>query len=293
MAFPPRFNLTVDLYAKDGFIGRRCPAPECGLFFKVATISLAQAVFCPYCGGQFTKEQLLTLDQKEQIQAVISREVLPEFRKELRDILKKTFSGSGWKYTEGTDPEPAPAPVQPPERDQDTVLSCPECSCQFHVDGIFGYCPGCRAENLKLYDANWHLLKHELQRSSDPSRGLRLAYSDAVSTFEVFCRKEAQARGSTARKFQSLPAVERAFSDVFPAGILAGLTSEENLAVRRVVQKRHLFVHSEGVIDEDYLKVVPEDRVLLGTQAVGSIEELDVGLTGLRRILLSLVQART
>lgn len=293
MAFPPRFNLTVDLYAKDGFIGRKCPDAVCSLFFKVETSSLNQAVFCPYCGGQFTKEQLHTPDQSEQIQAVLKRDVTAAYRSELREGVKKSFSGTGWKFTQGDDPPPPPMPVQPPERDPDTVLSCPECACRFHVDGIFGYCPGCRAENLKLYDANWHLLKHELQRSGDPARGLRLAYSDAVSTFEVFCRKEAQARGSAARKFQSLRAVEREFADAFPSGILAGLTTDESLCVRRVVQKRHVFVHGEGVIDDDYVKVVPEDRSLLGKRASGSVEELDVGLTGLRKILLSLVQSRT
>ena len=63
------------------------------------------------------------------------------------------------------------------------------------------------------------------------------------------------------------------------------------LAIRRVFHKRHVCQHAGGVITEKYIRKVPEDVRLLGTEAKLSLEEFDLAAQSLRVILDNLVSA--
>jgi hypothetical protein len=73
--------------------------------------------------------------------------------------------------------------------------------------------------------------------------------------------------------------------------ILAFLESVELLALRRVFQKRHAYIHAAGIIDQRYIEMIPEDSHLLNTKAELTQEELETGAIGMRKALASLVKA--
>jgi len=41
----------------------------------------------------------------------------------------------------------------------DSELKCPACGFLFQLYGVFGFCPGCNAENMLIYDANISIIR--------------------------------------------------------------------------------------------------------------------------------------
>ena len=185
----------------------------------------------------------------------------------------------------------APSRSELPEREVDTELTCAECNTRFQVYGIFGYCPGCNCENLQLYDANWAIIKRGLAHATDQNRQLRLAYSDLVSTFEIFCSRKAKQLTSEPGRFQVLFDARQFFKQHAKVDILANLSNSELLSLRRVFQKRHACAHSSGEITERYVKMIPEDSKLLGQQVSLCVEELEEAAKALRHALGDLAKS--
>lgn len=293
MALPSEFHLTVAFPAAGGFLGRQCDGPACGRYFKVHTDCLAAAMHCPYCGESFPNDKLWTNDQVDLIRETVAHEITPQVVDHIRDTFRQAFSGkSGWTFKPGGPTPRPPAPRPHPDKSVDSELKCSGCGVRFQVDGIFGYCPGCRSENLRLYDANLEIIRREIAQSSNPKRYLRHAYADLVSTFEIFCRKEALTRGVASGRFQNLRASRELFLATLHVDILADIPTEQELSLRRVFQKRHITEHAGGTIDARYVGEVPEDAALLGQKAVLSLGELELAGKGIRHALDVLVRSR-
>jgi hypothetical protein len=177
------------------------------------------------------------------------------------------------------------------EHQVDSELICPSCNFRFQIYGIFGYCPGCRNENLLIYDANLEIIKQEVSVGQDPQRALRHAYADLVSTFEAFCKKKAQLIATETAHFQTLFEARRFFKDHLGTDILDGLNTDDLLALRRVFQKRHAYEHYQGTIEERYVRMIPEDSQLLNQKAGLSLEEFVVASQALHHVLDRLIQA--
>jgi hypothetical protein len=146
-------------------------------------------------------------------------------------------------------------------------LICPECKFRFQVNGIFGFCPGCRNENLIIYDANLEIIKQEVASNKDPQRALRHAYIDLVATFEVLSKKKASLFTDENVRFQMLFDVRKLFKKHLAVDIMSGINNDDLLSLRRVFQKRHACEHYQGVIEEKYIRAIPEDAHLLNQKA--------------------------
>jgi hypothetical protein len=289
-----RFHVSVP--SDEGFIGRSCKAPDCGRYFKVRIVSLKEEMFCPYCGTRFSKEELITEEQREYFKEAAAEEA----RKYMHDELDKRFGrlarrfrGNKYVKFEHKPTRYKKKPVRPryKELQVDSELTCSECGFEFQVFGIFGYCPGCRSENLWIYDANFAIIEQEISSSSDPQRALRHAYSDLVSTFEIFCQSKARSITAEKARFQVLADARKFFKKHLGIDIFDGLSSDDMLTLRRVFQKRHLYEHDRGTINEKYTRMIPEDAKLMGKQAELSLDELERGTEALRRALDSLSRA--
>jgi len=292
VAPPDRLEFKIDLPADSGFLGRECNDPECRRCFKVHMADIKDQMHCPYCGMEFPNDELWTQDQLGYIKGVAAHEVLPIIQKELADAFESALRGSKYIRFERGTPSTPPRPTPLKERRVDSELSCPSCGTRFQVDGIFGYCPGCRAENLLLYDANLAIIRREVTSGRNPARALRHAYGDLVSTFEIFCRKEARRWSIEHGRFQNLAHTRRLFLDATGVDIMKALTNEQKQLLRRVFQKRHLYEHNEGVVNEKYVKAIPEDAPLLGRKAPLSLDELEQAASALRLVVATLVDAR-
>jgi DNA-directed RNA polymerase subunit RPC12/RpoP len=284
---------TISVPTDGGFLGRECNASACGRYFRVHAESIKPSMHCPYCGAFFPNDQMHTQSQVHYLQEA-GMEKAREYAYGELDKMFSELSGSfrgnsSFTFRHNAINYRAKA-VLPRYREQkvDTELHCPDCGFLFQVYGIFGYCPGCRTENMMIYDANLAIIEREIAGSADATRSLRHAYDDLVSTFEQYCQKKAPEADDRPRSFQDIFAVRHFFKKHKSADILELLTEEQLMCIRRVFQKRHAYQHSEGRITDQYIKKMPEDASLLGTQALLSIEEFRQAALILKDVLMRL-----
>lgn len=275
----------------DGFVGRACNAPGCQQYFKIRVPDHGDSLYCPYCGSRFSRDSLATSDQVGYALDVVKEEARIYVMQELQKTLKAALRGSkNITYKPGRIPPKRPIAPTYTERQVDTEFECSQCSARFQVYGILGYCPGCRYENLRIYDANWDKIKNELAASSDSKRQLRHAYSDLVSTFETFCARKAERITGQKGSFQVLFEARKFFKEHAGVDILDGIDEQTLLALRRVFQKRHACIHAGGKITERYVRMIPEDASQLGQDAQLSLEELEIAASAMRTALGALVK---
>ena len=210
---------------------------------------------------------------------------------EAQKAFKDAFKGSkSITYKPGRKPIKSLVTPNYEERKVDTEISCSECDTQFQVFGIFGFCPGCKCENLMIYDANLAIIKRDIDCSIDKSRQLRHAYGDLVSTFETFCLRKAKAIASEKVNFQDLFDARKFFKKHANIDILSTLSVPSLLSLRRLFQKRHVCIHAGGQITKRYTKKIPEDSALLGTKVVLTEIELEEAAIAMRNALGQLVR---
>jgi len=287
----------ISIPTQDGFFGRECNNPDCKRYFKIHQNSLKNEMYCPYCGLLFNKNELWTQDQLKYAQENAKEEAMSYGSNEFSKMLSKTFgkqSGSSknsflnisFSYKPGS-PYKKKYISPPTEKEVDSEIECSECKAKFQVYGIFGYCPLCKCDNIMIYDTNISIILTEIENASDKNRALRYAYNDLVSTFEDFCKK----RNKTQIKynFQNLDNAEKFFKDAYRINLFDGLEKDEVLTINRLFQKRHVYQHNKGVIDQRYINVIPKDVSLLGQVASLDLEEFRDATTVMRKILLKII----
>lgn len=288
-------TISVKIPSEEGFVGRACNNPTCEQYFKVSEESYKEAMYCPYCGDSFDSKELLTTEQTDHVMEVARQEALEHVQKQFQDMLKKTFGSSssrrsGITYKPGRSQRKTISPSYE-EREVDSEIKCPECSTEFQVYGVFGFCPGCREENLIIYDANIKIITTEIASSANPERQLRHAYNDLVSTFEKLCVRKSSSITDEKGHFQVLFEARKHFKKHAAIDILANVEPDQLLALRRLFQKRHLYVHSDGFINEQYIKKIPEDNALLGQKALLSATEFEIAASAIRVAIGDLVKS--
>jgi hypothetical protein len=290
------FSLTIP--TDNGFIGRSCGNPNCGKYFKIKADTSQERMFCPYCGLQFSKDELITRAQEAHFRAAAEEQVkevyLGEIDKMFADLARKTRGNKAFQVKHRPQRYKA-KPIYPhyQEHPVDSELSCGHCQTSFQVFGIFGYCPGCRSENLRIYDANFEIIKREIESSTNKQRALRHAYSDLVSTFEQVTAARAKAITQEQTNFQDLYETRKFFKKQTNKDIFARIKEAKIRQLQRVFLKRHVYEHNNGIISDRFVQKMPEDKQLLGQKAGLSLEELEAAAVTLKQVLDNVVSATT
>ncbi|OGY24373.1 MAG: hypothetical protein A2Y57_03420 [Candidatus Woykebacteria bacterium RBG_13_40_7b] len=282
----------ISIPTDNGFFGRQCNNPSCKRYFKVHQDSLKEKAYCPYCGQLFNKDELWTLEQlnfaTEKVKEESLKHILDEFDKIGQSFNRGNIAGgkSPLKVSVSYKSNPYVKKYIPPpsEKNVDTEIVCSSCKAKFQVYGIFGYCPVCKCENILIYDTNIKIILKGIAHSDDKNRQLRHTYNDLVSTFEDFCKRKNKSKKKY--NFQNLQSIRLFFNNRYGENFLESLSKEEDLCLRRIFQKRHLYQHNKGIVDQEYLRVVPEDVSMLTKLAPLSVEEFKLGADVIRKILL-------
>lgn len=273
----------------EGYLGNECSNELCKKYFKVDARNIKDKMHCPYCGEIAPKMELRTKDQEQYIHEA----ALEIARKVAFDTIDEVF-GKSPRIKRGSGVTIKNYPIKYKEKkitpsysesSVDTQLTCPTCKTNFQVYGIFGYCPSCRSENIIIYDTNIEIIKREFNASENKERALRHIYSDLVIAFETFCSKKYSSELNNKPNFQDLFEARKYFQKYLSIEIFHNLTDKELLNLRRVFQKRHLYIHSDGIINEKYIKKIPEDKNKLGVKAKLNYEEFNQAVNSLRKII--------
>ncbi len=287
-----QLTFRISVPTQDSFLGRECNNPECKRYFKIHIDHFKDEMFCPYCGVLFDKEQLWTQEQLDYAKKHVIEEgtayVVNELDKIFKHAFKKNSSNrSGFSVTyKSNGPYKKKHISSPSERDTDTELECVTCHSKFQIIGLFGYCPCCHEDNIIVYDTNIKILLDEIKSSSNQEKSLRHAYNDLVSTFENYCKN----KNTTGKRhnFQNLDIAKNFFMNNYRKELFNGITPGELETIKRFFQKRHVYQHNKGYIDQKYIEIIPSDSPLLGSKAVLTLEEFNKSTALIRKILLNL-----
>ncbi|MFZ1321134.1 MAG: hypothetical protein WAT71_06215 [Ignavibacteria bacterium] len=262
------YNLSIP--TDKGFWGRECEI--CNKYFKIDSNKIKSDLYCPYCGEHQQNDNLWTTEQRK----VVNKTAHQIGKRIIEDEIEKMFknvsrSNKNITYKPGTRTQIS-KPITHLEKEVDTEIECSSCKMVFQVFGIFGFCPGCREDNLLIYEANLNLLLQEIDNSTDSNRALRHAYNDLVSTFESYCKRVSEKNNLDFVNFQNLKDTKKFFKKN-GFDIYSGISEKEKIIIKRVFEKRHTFQHSKGKITQKYIKNIPEDYKLIDTIAILSKQE--------------------
>lgn len=283
------FNISIP--TDHGYFGQICPSEKCGKYFKIDANLVNKVVYCPYCGVEVHDADLKTPEQERYINDEAKRVITDYALDEIDKMFANAFRGNqSIKYTSSRKNIRLKRSKSLIEKKVDSEITCPDCSSSFQVYGIFGYCPICRSESLMIYDANISIIRNEIAEAKDQNRALRRAYYDLVSTFEDICKKISNRHGLSNTNFQNISDTRQHFlKSPLKIDITAGLNDKERLTLRRVFQKRHVYDHNHGVINEKYIKLIPEDQKLIGEKAPLSLQEFEEAVQVQKKIIDTLI----
>jgi hypothetical protein len=301
---------------EDGWFGRKCP--ECELLFKMNVGSYPStpegeevALTCPYCGHHGGQSHFLTPDQVNRSRAALVRTT--------QEWMRKQF-GRGGRYSRQLPMKITfkPSSLQAlPDYVEDAVrrtLECEKCGTAFAVYGSAPFCPNCGERpllttTLESVAALRQLLSIEdslegAVRDSARDHGVfdqaaRDVIKQIVTLCEVFMRgqfaerapdHESIVRTAGRGVFQRLDDT----NDLFAAHAgfaLSSLVSDADwIALGAVFQQRHVLVHRNGTIDQQFVDRVPNttqrvgQRLIVGRQdaehALDTLEELVTNVAG-------------
>lgn len=170
------------------------------------------------------------------------------------------------------------------ERELETEVVCDKCTLRFAIYGVFGWCPDCGAHNsTQILSKNLELAREELALASSVDKDLSEhligdALENVVSAFDGFGREVCKRKGAEIR-FQSLTGARKRVQEAFGFDFAAGLPAAEWETACRVFQKRHLFAHKMGVIDEDYIQKANDPAAILGRKVRVTADEVSAAIT--------------
>lgn len=287
-------DFAVELPADEtGHVGRQCPNPPCGKYFKVESTARFDAnthCLCPYCGHRDEHEEFHTPEQIAYAKSLLTQEVEEAAVRELKR-LARDFNRRSRGNILGIEMDVEPSPVQLrrySEKILETYLACDKCEFQYAVYGVFAFCPECGQHNsVQTLAKNIDIVNKMLDRSDGSADELRQkdienALAGCVSAFDGFgrelCRIHTAKCSDPAKlvrvSFQNLDGARQNVRYLFGVDLAAGLTADEWTAAVRGFQKRHLFAHKMGVIDAEYGERSRDPHAVAGRKV--SVSESEV-----------------
>lgn len=292
---------------QNGLTARQCPQEECRRIFKVELgtgLKGSDLPFhCAYCGHTDHISAFHTEEQIDYGRSVVTH----EFSKALLGDLKEMEFDhrpprGGFGIGISLKVKGRPTPIKRYiEEDLETEVTCENCSLHYAVYGVFAFCPDCGVHNSRqILERSLDLVGKKLglaRSQEDEALGVRLvqdSLADAVGAFDGFGRelvcvhKERSSDPLRAERisFQRLTGAKKLIEELFGIDIAQGLSADGWAATCRSFQKRHVFAHRMGVVDQAYLDATGDAGAQIGRMmplAEREVTELLVNLRVLGR----------
>lgn len=290
---------------EDGLVGRECPNPECLGYFKIrfgtGLTEPGLPCHCPYCGHVAGHDQFWTQDQLGYAQSVLVREVGKAFKQWAENLdhnLKRQTRNSFIKLSMSYKGSYHPIRYYR-EKELETSIVCDNCTLEYAVYGVFAFCPDCGTHNsLQILRSNFALATKELDMSasSDDKELAQYLMADAlenvVSAFDGFGRQIAEVyRDKTNNpdqaqhlSFQNIDRARDRVQNLFGLDFADRITQDEWESVRRCFQKRHVFAHRMGVVDQAYIDATGDIEAVVGRKVRVEPNEIEAFMRLLERV---------
>jgi len=265
---------------KHGLTGRECPT--CGGYFKVksGTGLPTSECICPYCGRKASHDEFLTQEQLEYVKSVAVRKVLaPELsklEKAFKDLERSTRGGL-IQIKVGTSSFNFPLRYYH-EKELETHVTCDNCGLEFAIYGVFANCPDCaRLNALVIFNKSIEVAKKMLnligpidkEEKSLIESTLMGALSSGIASFDAFgkalrLKYPEQLPSKPKNLFQNVAVLSEAIKKSTGLSIPDLIGKDQYEFILKYFQVRHIYEHNMGVVDDDFLKVIPTLSCLKG-----------------------------
>jgi len=263
----------------DGMIGRECSF--CKRYFKIkpGTGLKTNICNCPYCSFQGNSDSFNTSEQISYAMSKGMNNVLNDFSKEVDNIFRDFKKNSNSSFLDikiqssGTD---FSVPIKYySEKELETELTCDNCGLKFSIYGIFANCPDCTKMNAFLmFEKSIDVIKKQFDistKSEIPNDVLENSLASIISNcISIFDSLGKEIRKQNQNLLPKNP--KNLFQNIIMLNeILNGLIKEKHSNYEFLIkyfQVRHNYQHNMGVIDEDFIKVIPESKLYFGRKFI-------------------------
>ena len=277
---------------ENGFFGRACPV--CKGYFKIKTEEVPDRSRCPYCDHEDVHDEFITKDQMEFIEGHAINAVLPHLDNEFKKI-ERSSTNSLFKFEFSP---LSPVPIKEyKEKILETTVTCSKCALAFSIYGVFSNCPRCGQLNAKtIFEKSIEVSKKKLLLSQDKQTGRELksdilkdALLGGISSFDAL-GKALRAKHPTRiphqpkNIFQNLAQLNKCLTNEFGKTIDDYATTSNPRFFLKMFQVRHIYEHAAGVIDDDFVRALPEFSSKKGRRYLLVENEISMFLDELRVI---------
>lgn len=282
-------SVTIPL-DENGMMGRECL--ECEQYFKLkpGTGIETDHCHCPYCDYEGKSDTFWTQAQLEYARSVAMQKAFNKIVKPELDKITNSFKqlernsrNSLIQFKVKTSGNNYRFPVKYySEKELETNLICDNCGLEFAIYGVFSNCPDCNETNAFLiYEKSLEVIKKKLEIFSKPEIpddiieiSLSTIVTSAISAFDGLGK---ELRNKKPESYPSKP--RNLFQNIYVLNEkMNNLISEKHSSFNELIkwfQVRHIFEHNMGVIDEDFVKKVPQLSCMNGRKYKLDIPELD------------------
>jgi hypothetical protein len=280
---------------KERFFGRSCP--KCRGYFR--TTNIADIMWCPYCSIRAplirftTKNQLRFIDEvrKKWVDGFNGNNLdeidLGVIAKELPD------NRPSWSYSEEL---------------QQYRFNCGKCANRFDILGEYGCCPACGKRNsLQVVISYFNAAQAEFESAMNTLTDRRdreiewEKLTKCVSDFEAMARdiqkQLARLPLTPARRkeveqisFQQILKADELVRGFFGIELLKGASVAERDFTNKMFNRRHIFTHNGGRVDQQYLDRTSDSTVRLNQKVVVRSREIARLIPLLKRAAENLFQ---
>ena len=289
---------------ENGYFDRECPNENCLYRFKIKLEDWQdkvsdEEVHCPMCGHIDTSDKWWTQEQLSQIQEIVGSYFMSYAQKELDKAWKKVAQSTRHNkymkitYKPGKRIDFINNPIgQSEEWAQE--ITCEKCGTRYSVIGSAYFCPCCGYNSAtSAFDESLDSITKmmaslpQMEKLFAESYGedkantmcrsmLEGTLGDCVSAFQKFaqCRySEITGKDARVNDFQIVGKGSDLFKSATGKGYDEWLSSEEITELALFFQRRHLFEHNNGMVDQQYLDKTGDKEYALGQRIVARVSD--------------------
>lgn len=301
----------------DNYFDRECPALECLAQFKVLMEDWRdkvrdEEVFCPFCGHAADAQKWWTQKQLSHARDVaiasIQGAIGGALRRDAQKFNQRQPKGGFISMSLRVDSRPQLVPIPyaaaAPMR---LKITCGECGCRYAVVGVAYFCPSCGANAAELvFDLTVQGIRQSLEavdaiRASIPNPDtaentcrliVESALQNAVTAFqrntEALYTRVAPTTKIRRNAFQNLAEGSDLWVTAIGHGYDKHLVTVKLEQLTTVFQQRHLLAHTQGVVDDDYIRKTGDTRYKSGQRLVIKREAVAEALTLIEELTLGI-----
>lgn len=291
--FQYKMNVPVD---EEGYIDKECPNKDCQFQFKIKqedwkNLCRDEAIYCPKCGRTATSDKWFTTEQviqaKSNAKTHIQNRILNALNQDAKTFnstqrngfIQLTMRVSGHNRQ-----------IELPLKCKEILvqkIQCEECGTRYSVIGSAFYCPCCGYNSSILaFDEfikttyaklnNIQTIRKIISDSDDAERIIRSLLEtipnelvEAIECLSESIYNKIPNKEKTKKNvFQRIDESSKLWKNAIGSSFDDWLTDAELNKMKIYYQQRHLLIHKNGIVDEEYLKKTKDTKYNCGERIV-------------------------